>query len=105
MTGWTVTGFVMAATCYQPAPTALTRWWAPDHARALTIVTLAGGPLANHLSWRGTYLVLAPILAAVTIPAHALALNAPRPMAASIPLHATGAGQEQGEALNSSLRR
>ncbi|WP_405669462.1 MFS transporter [Streptomyces sp. NBC_00055] len=64
-TGWMVAGFAMAATIYQPAFAALTRWWAPDHVRALTIVTLAGGlattvfapltaVLADHLSWRST---------------------------------------------------
>ncbi len=106
--GWIVAGFAMAATFYQPAFAALTRWWAPDHVRALTIVTLAGGlastvfapltaVLADHLSWRTTYLVLALILAAVTIPAHALALKAPWPKAASAPAHATGgAGQVSG---------
>ena len=38
-------------------------------------------PLADHLSWRTTYVVLAIILAAVTIPAHALTLRAPWPPA------------------------
>ncbi|MFG3542121.1 MFS transporter [Streptomyces clavifer] len=91
-TGWVLAGFAMAATFYQPAFAAITRWWAPDHVRALTIVTLAGGlastlfapltaTLADHLSWRMTYAVLALILAAVTIPAHALALRAPWPPA------------------------
>lgn len=86
--GWLLAGFAMAATFYQPAFAALTRWWAPDHVRALTIVTLAGGlastvfapltaALADHLSWRATYLILAAALALVTIPAHALALKAP----------------------------
>ncbi|MEU2238441.1 MFS transporter [Streptomyces sp. NPDC018338] len=90
--GWLLGGFAMAATFYQPAFAALTRWWAPDHVRALTIVTLAGGlastvfapltaTLADRLSWRETYLVLAAILAAVTIPAHAIALRAPWPPA------------------------
>ncbi|MFE0450892.1 MFS transporter [Streptomyces sp. NPDC058914] len=90
--GWVLAGFAMAATFYQPAFAALTRWWAPDHVRALTIVTLAGGLastvfapltalLANHLSWRGTYLVLAAVLAVITIPAHALALRGPWPKA------------------------
>ncbi|MFE9308150.1 MFS transporter [Streptomyces sp. NPDC006706] len=90
--GWTVAGLAMAATFYQPAFAALTRWHAPDHVRALTIVTLAGGLastvfapltafLANHLSWQNTYLVLAAVLAFVTIPAHALALRAPWPQA------------------------
>ncbi|TYR65231.1 MFS transporter, partial [Streptomyces parvus] len=84
--GWVLAGFAMAATFYQPAFAAITRWWAPDHVRALTIVTLAGGlastlfapltaALAEHLSWRATYAVLAVVLAAVTIPAHALALS------------------------------
>lgn len=88
--GWALAGPAMAATFYQPAFAALTRWWAPDHVRALTVVTLAGGlastafapltaALADRLGWRDTYLVLALVLAAVTIPAHATALNAPWP--------------------------
>ncbi|MFD3534552.1 MFS transporter [Streptomyces sp. NPDC058664] len=94
--GWLLGGFAMAATFYQPAFAALTRWWAPDHVRALTIVTLTGGlastvfapltaALADRLSWRETYLVLAAILAAVTIPAHAIALRAPWPPAPPSP--------------------
>ncbi|MFD5492605.1 MFS transporter [Streptomyces sp. NPDC127091] len=88
--GWTLAGLAMSATFYQPAFAALTRWHAPHHVRALTIVTLAGGLastvfapltalLADHLSWRNTYLVLAAVLALVTVPAHALALRAPWP--------------------------
>ncbi|MEV7280840.1 MFS transporter [Streptomyces sp. NPDC093111] len=99
--GWALAGFAMAATFYPPAFAALTRWWAPDHVRALTIVTLAGGlastvfapltaALAEHLTWRTTYLVLAAILAAVTIPAHALALKAPWPPAPATPAHSDG---------------
>ncbi|GGZ01947.1 MFS transporter [Streptomyces poonensis] len=91
-TGWLLTGLAMASTFYQPAFAALTRWWAPDHVKALTIVTLAGGlastvfapltaQLASHFSWRHTYLILAAVLAAVTLPAHALALRAPWPSA------------------------
>ena len=82
----------MAATFYQPAFAALTRWWAPDRVRALTIVTLAGGlattvfapltaALADHLAWRTPTSCSPSILAAVTIPAHALALRAPWPPA------------------------
>ncbi|GHG01671.1 MFS transporter [Streptomyces albogriseolus] len=100
--GWALAGVAMAATFYQPAFAALTRWWAPDHVRALTIVTLAGGLastvfapltalLADHLSWRHTYLVLAGILTTVTLPAHALALRAPWPNAPRSPAHAAGA--------------
>ncbi|MFB9482175.1 MFS transporter, partial [Streptomyces filamentosus] len=85
----------------------LTRWWAPDHVRALTIVTLAGGlastvfapltaALADHLSWRHTYLVLAAILAVVTIPAHALALRSPWPDAPTGPAHTAEGAAEVG---------
>ena len=99
MAGWALAGLAMATTFYQPAFAALTRWWAPDHVRPLTIVTLAGGlastvfapltaALADHLSWRHTYLVLAAVLAAVTIPAHALALRAPWPDAPTSPARA-----------------
>ncbi|MFE1734898.1 MFS transporter [Streptomyces bacillaris] len=108
--GWALAGIAMAATFYQPAFAALTRWHAPDHIRALTIVTLAGGlastvfapltaALADHLSWRHTYLVLAGILATVTIPAHALALRAPWPDAPTSPAHtaadAAGVGRSR----------
>ncbi len=90
--GWLLAGVAMAATFYHPAFAALTRWWGDDRVRALTIVTLAGGLastvfapltafLAGHLSWRATYTVLAVLLAAVTIPAHALALRGPWPPA------------------------
>ncbi|MGX1885108.1 MFS transporter [Streptomyces sp. NPDC055287] len=98
---WLVAGVGMAATFYQPAFAAVTRWWGGDRVRALTIVTLAGGlastvfapltaVLADHLSWRTTYAVLAAVLAAVTIPAHAFALRAPWPAA---PAAAPAAGR------------
>lgn len=93
---WLLAGVAMAATFYQPAFAALTRWWGADRVRALTVVTLAGGlastafapltaALAEHLSWRTTYAVLAVILALVTIPAHAFALRAPWPPAPTSP--------------------
>jgi predicted MFS family arabinose efflux permease len=93
---WLLAGVAMAATFYQPAFAALTRWWGSDRVRALTIVTLAGGlastvfapltaTLAEHLSWRSTYAVLALLLALVTIPAHAFALRAPWPPAPASP--------------------
>ncbi len=86
--GWLLAGTAMAASLYQPAFAALTRWWGPDHVPALTTVALAGGlastvfapltaVLTDHVSWRATYPVLAGILAALTIPAHAIALKAP----------------------------
>ncbi|CAO0826740.1 MFS transporter [Streptomyces microflavus] len=105
--GWALAGLAMAATFYQPAFAALTRWWAPDHIRALTIVTLAGGlastvfapltaALAEHLTWRHTYLVLAGILA-LTIPTHALALRAPWPDAPTTPAPGAAPGTEHAD--------
>ncbi|MEV4334121.1 MFS transporter [Streptomyces sp. NPDC049597] len=90
--GWLLVGVAMAATFYQPAFAALTRWWGAERVRALTTVTIAGGlastvfapltaVLAEHLSWRATYAVLAGVLAVVTVPAHALALRGPWPPA------------------------
>ncbi|EFL20275.1 MFS transporter [Streptomyces sp. C] len=98
--GWLLAGLAMATTFYQPAFAALTRWWAPDHVRALTYVTIAAGLastffapltalLVSHLSWRTTYAVLAAILAVLTIPAHARALKAPWPPAPQDPPHMT----------------
>ncbi|WP_354645191.1 MFS transporter [Kitasatospora camelliae] len=89
---WLLAGAAMAATFYHPAFAALTRWHQPHHVRALTTLTLAGGlastvfapitaALAGHLGWRTTYLVLAALLATVTIPAHLLALRHPWPPA------------------------
>ncbi|MFJ6079871.1 MFS transporter [Streptomyces sp. NPDC092369] len=93
---WLLAGVAMASTFYQPAFAALTRWWGADRVRALTVVTLAGGlastvfapltaTLAGHFGWRIAYAVLAAILAVVTIPAHALALRAPWPLASAPP--------------------
>ncbi|MGH3385782.1 MAG: MFS transporter [Nocardioidaceae bacterium] len=87
---WLVVGGAMGAVLYPPAFAALTRWYGPDPVRALTILTLAGGlastvfaPLtaavAAQLDWRATYLVLAAILATVTIPAHWFGLRPPWP--------------------------
>lgn len=80
----------MTAVLYHPAFVARTRWNAPNHVRALTTVTLVAGlastvfapltaTLADHLSWRGVYLVLALVLAGVTIPVHAVVLRRPWP--------------------------
>jgi MFS family permease len=89
---WLVAGVAMAATLYQSAFAALTRWYGPARVRALTALTLVAGlastvfaPLTSllleQLSWRVTYLVLAVVLAVVTIPLHALALTPPWPPA------------------------
>ena len=85
---WLVAGVAMAAVFYQAGFAALTRWYGPARVRALTTLTLVAGlastifaPLTSllldQLSWRGTYLVLAVVLAVVTVPLHALALTPP----------------------------
>ncbi|CNE34298.1 Major facilitator superfamily MFS_1 [Mycobacterium tuberculosis] len=90
--GWLLAGAAMTAVLYQPAFAAITRYYAPRHVPALTTLTLAAGlastvfapltdALANVLDWRGVYLVLAAILAVVTIPLHAVALRRPWPPA------------------------
>ncbi|MFD0900109.1 MFS transporter [Actinomadura sediminis] len=87
---WLVAGIAMSAVLYQPAFAALTRYYGPRHLTALTTLTLVAGlastvfaPLTDMLSgrldWRDTYLVLAVVLALVTIPLHALALRRPWP--------------------------
>jgi MFS family permease len=93
---WCAGGVAMSAVLYQPAFVALTRWYQPHHVSALTALTLIAGlsstvfapltdALSAHLSWRGVYLVLAAILAVVTIPLHALALRRPWPAPPTTP--------------------
>ncbi|WP_081879894.1 MFS transporter [Nocardia sp. NRRL WC-3656] len=88
--GWMLIGVAMGAVLYPPAFAALTRWHGPHPVRALTVVTLAAGlastvfapltaALSAHLGWRGTYVVLAAILAVVTVPGHWLGLRLPWP--------------------------
>ncbi|MBF6302895.1 MFS transporter [Nocardia amamiensis] len=89
-TGWLVAGIAMGAVLYPPAFAALTRWHGPNRVRALTVLTLAAGlastvfapltaALVAHLDWRATYLVLAVILAVVTVPGHWFGLRLPWP--------------------------
>jgi MFS family permease len=96
LAAWLLAGLAMAGLFYPPAFAALTGWYGPDRVRALTTLTLAAGfsstvfapltaALAGHLSWRGVYLVLAIVLAAITIPAHGLTLGLPWPQAARTP--------------------
>jgi MFS family permease len=98
---WLVAGIAMAGVLYPPAFAALTRWWGARRVAALTGLTLAAGlsstvfapltaALVGALGWRGTYLVLAGILAAVTIPAHLFGLRGPWPAADPVPAGAPG---------------
>jgi MFS family permease len=90
--GWLLAGASMAGVLYQPAFAALTRWYGPQRVRALTAVTLVAGlastvfaPLTallnTVLDWRHTYLVLAVVLAVITVPLHVLGLRRPWPPA------------------------
>jgi MFS family permease len=84
--GWMIAGVAMAGVLYAPAFAAITVWFGPDRVRALTAVTLVAGlastvfapltaALAHAVSWRDTYLVLAVVLAVLTIGPHAIFLR------------------------------
>src|SRR5699024_12522709 len=71
---------------YPPAFAVITRWYGPDRVGPLTTLTLVGGlastvfaplvvALIDALGWRGSYVVMAGILAAITVPLHPLCLN------------------------------
>ncbi|MFI6213268.1 MFS transporter [Nocardia brasiliensis] len=98
-TGWLAVGVAMGAVLYPPAFAALTRWHGPHRVRALTVLTLAAGfastvfapltaALSAHLDWRTTYLVLAALLAVVTVPGHWFGLNLAWPPPEREPGHA-----------------
>ncbi|MFD9669442.1 MFS transporter [Rhodococcus sp. NPDC059968] len=84
--GWIAAGIAMGAVLYPPAFAALTRWYGDKYVKALMILTLAAGlastvfapltaALVNRYDWRATYLVLAAILAIITVPGHVLGLR------------------------------
>ena len=88
--GWVLAGVAMAGTLYPPAFAALTRWWGRRRVTALTALTLLAGlastvfapltaALLDLLGWQRSYLVLAGVLAVVTIPAHWFGLRGPWP--------------------------
>ncbi|GLY49917.1 MFS transporter [Lentzea sp. NBRC 102530] len=87
---WMLIGVAMAGVFYAPAFAALTRWYGVRRVSALTALTLVAGlastvfaPLTavlnTHLDWRGTYLVLAGVLAVTTVPLHLFGLRLPWP--------------------------
>ena len=89
---WFAIGLVMAAVLYEPAFTVLAKHFhdAPERRRAMTAMTLVAAlasfiflPLSQALidayGWRDALLVLAVVLAVVTVPLHGLVL---RPAAA-----------------------
>jgi MFS family permease len=94
---WALAGTAQAATFYPPAFAAITGWYGEARLRPLTTVTLVAGfastvfapltaTLVAHLTWRASYVVLALVLGAVTIPLHLLLLTPPwRPAGRSGP--------------------
>ena len=83
---WAGIGASLALTLYEPAFAVASTWFVRGRARALLILTTVAGlastvflPLAGSLTerigWRDALLVLAAILGAITIPAHALVLR------------------------------
>lgn len=83
---WAGLGVAMAATLYEPAFAAVATWFQRRRDRALTLLTFVGGfasviylPLAAWLvrehGWRTALVVLAVVLAVLTIPPHALLLR------------------------------
>ena len=91
---WIGLGLVMAAVLYEPAFVVVAKWFPEPAARrrAMTAMTLVGAlasfiflPLSHALieayGWRDALLILAALLAAVTVPLHAAVLRRP-PVAA-----------------------
>lgn len=83
---WVVAGFAQAAVLYQPAFVVITRWYGPRRVGPLTTLTLVAGlastifapitaALIDAYGWRVSYLIMAGILGAITIPLHARFLN------------------------------
>lgn len=79
-------GLVSAAVLYEPAFAVVVRWFAADRARALLTVTVVAGfastiflpaseALIAGLGWRDALLVLAGVLAVMTVLPHALVLR------------------------------
>lgn len=102
LVAWLVAGVAQAATFYPPAFAALTRWWGHERIRALTGLTLVAGlastvfapvsaALLGAVGWRGTFVVLAGVLAVVTIPLHVFGLRGPWPDAVADPVDSGGA--------------
>jgi MFS family permease len=83
---WLAIGVINAMILYEPAFAVTAAWFVRGRRQALTLLTLGGGlasvifvPLASRLvglyGWRSALWILAAILAATTIPLHALVLR------------------------------
>src|SRR5437016_784184 len=90
---WILMGLAMAAVLYEPAFAAIVGWFPARHRdRALLAVTIVAGfastifmPIEAWLlvrfGWRQSLLMLAAVLAVITIPIHVLVLRRPPPAA------------------------
>jgi len=109
---WIAIGLVMAAVLYEPAFTVLAKQFpaADERRRAMTAMTLVAAlasfifmPLSQALidayGWRDALVALALILAAITVPLHALVLR-PAPRAA----HRRVAGHARSATAQEALR-
>lgn len=83
---WLVAGFAQSAVLYPPAFAVITRWYGARRVVPLTTLTLVAGlastifapivaSLIDQAGWRTGYLIMAGILAVVTVPLHAFFLN------------------------------
>lgn len=83
---WLLAGLAQSATLYTPAFAVITRWYGPHRVAPLTTLTLVAGLastiyapvvafLIDRLGWQTSYLVIAAVLAVITVPLHALFLN------------------------------
>lgn len=109
---WALLGVCQAVLFYEPAFTVLTKWYAgAARHRALTAVTLLAGlastvfgpltaALERALGWRGAVLVLAALLAALTLPSFAIGVRRPAPPAA---LDASGHGHDDPASTQDSV--
>lgn len=81
LVAWVLLGAAMAGALYEPAFAVVTKAFAADYRRGITLITLVGGlastvfiPLAqaavDHLGWRPALFALALIQAGVGVPLH-----------------------------------
>jgi predicted MFS family arabinose efflux permease len=107
LAAWLVIGVAQAAVLYQPAFTVIARHYGTGRDKPMLFLTLAGGlastiyvpvtlALLAVLDWRATYLVLAGILAAVTIPLHLLLPTTPDAPTSAVKLDRAGRWQVVG---------
>jgi MFS family permease len=112
---WALGGVAQAATFYPPAFAAITGWYGEARLRPLTTVTLVAGfastvfapltaALAEHLTWRGTYVVLAVVLGVVTVPVHLGLLTPPWRSRSGAAGGTAGPAVEEAERAHSVVR-